>query len=115
MKKNHRFDINPRKVREWLKGHNFPPALLIFILGIFSTIWFLIRVIPKPSRATYPCMQVAAPLMSGFIVYLLSLGGIMLALKKVKQNLFQAKVSCNSHVFMFCHNRTHFHSYSRNR
>jgi len=91
MKKNQRFDLNPRKVREWLKGHDFPPAVLIFILGTFSTIWFLVRVIPKPSRATYPCMQVAAPLMSGFVVYLLSLGGITLALRKVKQSLRRGK------------------------
>lgn len=32
-------------------------------------------------------MQVAAPLMSGFVVYLLSIGGITLALRKAKQRL----------------------------
>ena len=32
----------------------------------------------KPSRAAYPCMKVAAPIMSGFVLYLLSLGGITL-------------------------------------
>lgn len=37
---------------------------LFWGLGLFSTIWFLVRVIPKPSRANYPCMQTAAPLMS---------------------------------------------------
>ncbi len=43
-----------------------------FILtGIASTVWFLIRVIPKPSRATYPCMRAAAPIMSGFVIYIL--------------------------------------------
>jgi hypothetical protein len=36
------------------------------LLGISSTVWFLIRVIPKPQRANYPCMQAAAPMMSGF-------------------------------------------------
>jgi hypothetical protein len=101
MKKNRRFDLNPRKVREWLNVHNFPPAVLIFILGIFSTIWFLVRVIPKPSRATYPCMQVAAPLMSGFIVYLLSLGGITLALRKVKQNLLRRKYLATAMFLLF--------------
>jgi hypothetical protein len=41
-------------------------------LGLGSTIWFLVRVIPKPSRAAYPCMQASAPFMSAFVLYLLS-------------------------------------------
>lgn len=52
--------------------------------GIASTVWFLIRVIPKPSRATYPCMRAAAPLMSGFVIYLLSLTGSIAAFRKAK-------------------------------
>jgi hypothetical protein len=91
-----RFDIQKLKgklgkVRDWMKILGFPPFLLFFILGIISTIWFLIRVIPKPSRATYPCMQLAAPLMSGFVVYLISLGGITLALSKAKQSIIKAR------------------------
>ncbi len=91
-----KFDIqqlkgNLSKIRDWMKEHHFPPKLLFIIMGIVSTIWFLIRVVPKPSRATYPCMQLAAPLMSGFIVYLLSLGGFAIALKKVGQNLTKTK------------------------
>lgn len=59
----------------------------IFItLGLFSTIWFLIRVIPKPQRATYPCMRAAAPLMSTFIIYLITLSGSVLAFKKAKMH-----------------------------
>lgn len=46
---------------------------MFFLLGIASTIWFLVRVIPKPSRAAYPCMRAAAPFMSGFIIYLATL------------------------------------------
>lgn len=41
-----------------------------YILGIASLVWFLVRVIPKPSRATYPCMRATAPFLSAFIVYL---------------------------------------------
>ena len=36
------------------------------ITGLLAFIWFLIRVIPKPSRAAYPCQRVAFPLASGF-------------------------------------------------
>lgn len=79
------------EIRDWLKKHNLPPALMFILLGVISTIWFLIRVIPKPSRAGYPCMKVAAPFMSGFIVYLITLGGITIALRKLKKNLFRAK------------------------
>ena len=96
MNKVNRFDIlklkgKLSKVRDWMRDHHFPPKLLFFIMGIISTIWFLIRVIPKPSRANYPCMQVAAPFMSGFVVYVLSLGVATLALRKARQNIFRAR------------------------
>ena len=32
------------------------------LMGLTALIWFLIRVVPKPSRIAYPCQQVAAPL-----------------------------------------------------
>lgn len=45
----------------------------LLILGASATLWFFIRVIPKPSRATYPCMRAAAPIMSTFVIYLLGI------------------------------------------
>ena len=91
-----RFDILKLKgksgrISDWLKHHHFPPQLVFLLTGIISTVWFFVRVIPKPSRAAYPCIQAAAPVMSGFVVYLLSLGGIALALRKVKMNLLRAR------------------------
>jgi hypothetical protein len=76
-----RFDVSRLKgklgqMRDWLLSKNLPFKLIFIIMGIASTVWFLIRVIPKPSRATYPCMQVAAPFMSGFVTYLLAVGGL---------------------------------------
>ncbi len=41
--------------------------------GLGALLWFLIRVLPKPSRATYPCQRAAMPLASGFVVWLLGL------------------------------------------
>jgi hypothetical protein len=65
---------------------------IIFIgLGISTTLWFLIRVIPKPQRATYPCMQASAPIMSGFVIYLLTLTGSLAAFRKAKLNFTKAK------------------------
>ena len=79
------------RLREWMKDRRLPSRVTFYILGIGSTLWFLIRVIPKPSRAGYPCMRVAAPFMSAFVMYLLSLGGIVLALRKAKRNMLRAR------------------------
>ncbi len=61
------------------------------VIGLFSLIWFLIRVIPKPSRASYPCMKVAAPLASTFVIYLLGLTSSLFIFKKAKQCLYKSK------------------------
>lgn len=65
----------------------------IFLLAtsIGATLWFLLRVIPKPSRATYPCMRAAAPFMSGLIIYIVSLLGSIFAFKKAKETFLLAK------------------------
>ena len=70
---------------------DLPSRLLFFILGIASTVWFLIRVIPKPSRAAYPCMKVAAPFMSGLVIYLLSMGGITLVSRRLKRRIINTR------------------------
>jgi hypothetical protein len=74
-----------------LRKKKVPAKILFYILGIVSTIWFLVRVIPKPSRATYPCMKAAAPVMASFIIYLLSLTGSVFAFRKFKSSLLKAK------------------------
>jgi hypothetical protein len=61
-----------------------PSRVIVLVIGIISTIWFLIRVIPKPSRAAYPCMRVAAPWASAFVIYLLSISASALSLKKFR-------------------------------
>jgi len=81
-----------KKYLEDIQSSNKYWAKLSFILlGIVSTLWFLMRVIPKPSRATYPCMQAASPIMSGFVVWILSLTGATFFFKKAKNKLFEAK------------------------
>ena len=47
--------------------------LFLPVFGLLSTAWLLVRIIPKPSRATYPCMKVAAPIASTFVAYLTGL------------------------------------------
>jgi len=61
------------------------------LVGLISLIWFLIRVIPKPTRATYPCQRVAFPLASGFIIWLTGITGSIIAFKKAKKLLIKAQ------------------------
>jgi hypothetical protein len=72
----------------------------IIIIGLTATLWFLIRVIPKPSRARYPCMQAAAPLMSTFVIYLLGISASMYSFRKFKLAFRSSKYLLGS-VFLF--------------
>lgn len=87
-----------RKFPSWIKktmlflGSIKVPARIVYIvISVLATIWFLFRVIPKPSRATYPCMQVVAPVMSGFVIWLIAITGASFAFKKAGHKLFDAK------------------------
>jgi len=65
------------------------PRIYFIVVGLISIIWFLIRVIPKPSRATYPCQRVAFPIATGFIIWLsvnlVSFVGIKKLIRNYKQ------------------------------
>ncbi len=63
--------------------------------GLASLIWFLIRVIPKPSRALYPCQRVAAPMAGGFIAWLLGILTFFVAFRKAKR-------FCQQSRFLLC-------------
>jgi len=56
-------------------------------VGFIALCWFLLRVIPKPSRATYPCQRAAFPVASAFVIWVTSLIGSALFYKKLKRNL----------------------------
>ena len=55
------------------------------LIGLVSLIWMLVRIIPKPSRAEYPCMKVAAPIAGGFIAYIAGLAAIVFSFNKAKR------------------------------
>jgi len=77
-----------------LLRHNVRHRWLIWlspIVGLLSLVWFLARVIPKPSRAAYPCQRVALPLASGFVVWLLGLAGSVVIFRKAKRCLVRAR------------------------
>lgn len=88
------------KLQGHLKGLNEKLSKIYFtrktapvIIGIIATAWFLIRVIPKPSRAGYPCMRVAYPIMSGFIVWLLGISGVIVSFKLLLVSLEKRKLA----------------------
>jgi len=61
------------------------------IVGLASLLWFLVRVIPKPSRATYPCMRVAFPVASSFIIYCTGLFASVVVFKKAQKYLHESR------------------------
>jgi len=61
------------------------------IAGLFSLIWFLARVVPKPSRATYPCQRAAAPLASAFVAWLAGLVGSTLVYRRASRLLHRSR------------------------
>ncbi len=59
------------------------------VIGLAALAWYLVRVIPKPSRASYPCQQVGAPIALGGIAYFLSLFGVVSAFRHTRKFLYQ--------------------------
>ena len=64
--------------RHWL-------AWMFSGMGLLSLLWFLVRVIPKPSRAAYPCQRVAFPVASSFVVWVMAVLGSAFAWRKARQ------------------------------
>ncbi len=61
--------------------------LLFPLIGLAALVWILIRVIPKPSRLSYPCVRTAMPFASGFIGYLAMLALSATAFLRYKKPL----------------------------
>lgn len=65
--------------------------ITMLVLGFTSTVWFLIRVIPKPQRAAYPCMRASAPIMSAFVIYLITFFGSVTAFHTARKHFSHAR------------------------
>jgi len=78
---------------------------LLPIVGLISLVWFLIRVIPKPSRAMYPCQRMAMPLASGFVAWVIGLAGSVIAFRKARGFLRQSRlplaIACFAAMIVF--------------
>jgi len=61
------------------------------VTGLVSLVWFLVRVVPKPSRATYPCQRVAFPLASGFVAWVVGLAASWAAFSTARLSLAKGR------------------------
>jgi len=75
------------RIRKFIIPHG-AYRLLFPIVGFAALIWVIFRVVPKPSRADYPCVKAATPLASGFLIYLAVLLGSAIIYLKTKKRLF---------------------------
>jgi uncharacterized protein (DUF362 family) len=64
---------------------NIPVQILLILVGFISLLWFIIRVIPKPSRALYPCQRVTFPLASAFVIWLIGILGSVTLFKRARK------------------------------
>ena len=67
---------------------NKPPSRLSRwlwpVTGLAALAWFGLRVVPKPSRANYPCQRLAAPLAFSFLTWLISLAASWAIFRQAK-------------------------------
>jgi hypothetical protein len=65
--------------------------LILPVVGIAATIWFLVRVIPKPNRALYPCQRAAFPIASSFVAYLIGIFSTAAILGRARRHMRGAR------------------------
>jgi hypothetical protein len=68
------------------------PAAIFILFGLVASIWVLIRLIPKPSRANYPCMKIAFPIATSFIVYLTGMAASVYFFRKAGKKIKEHKL-----------------------
>ncbi len=62
----------------------------LICVGLIALVWFLIRVIPKPDRATYPCQRAAFPMASAFVIWINGVLGAKFFFDKARRNFTSA-------------------------
>lgn len=68
------------------------------LVGLAALVWVIIRVVPKPARASYPCQQAAIPVAAGFLAWLAATSfGVMFI--RLSQKYFSRKRLILSSVF----------------
>lgn len=60
--------------------------LLLPFVGLVALLWIAFRVIPKPSRAAYPCVKTATPFATSFLIWVTGIAASYKAFSKMKYN-----------------------------
>ncbi|MBD3376966.1 DUF362 domain-containing protein, partial [candidate division KSB1 bacterium] len=68
-------------------------VVLLPVTGLLATVWIAFRVLPRPSRLHYPCMKVAVPLSSLFLLFISGLMTSIFSFKGIKKLLQKGKVN----------------------
>jgi len=84
--------VCPKKANHPAGPKTFRWRWLFPVAGLISLIWFLTRVLPKPSRAAYPCQRVAAPIAGGFVLWIVGVICSAFAYRKARALLGQAQL-----------------------
>ena len=77
--------------RTLLKSRLVWLQIVALLAGFLALLWFILRVIPKPSRASYPCQQAAFPMASAFVIWLVGVVGSYFGLKHMGKLLHKKK------------------------
>ncbi len=81
--------------------HSTLSNLFLPLIGLAAVLWFLIRVLPKPGRAYYPCMKVAFPVAVTFVTWLGGFLSSVFAYKKARDWLKKSKIIPAALLFVF--------------
>ncbi len=92
MSNNRLWRVCPRTGKRFFSPSGPWCLWLLPIVGLVSLIWFLVRVVPKPSRAMYPCQRIAVPLASGFVIWLMGTFVSALAFRKARHLLVRSRL-----------------------
>jgi len=71
--KQQNYDTEPKKWHRWWMP----------LVAFFAFLWFMIRVLPKPSRIRYPCQRAAAPLAMGFVAWFIGFVSMTFSIKGI--------------------------------
>ncbi len=87
-----------------------PAARALFpLVSLLAIVWFLLRTLPEPRRADYPCQKVAAGIGVGFIAWLGTVLLTMTGLRFIRRRLGAvAAVAAGAAVMAFIYNNESF-------
>lgn len=74
-----------------IKKLNIWNKIAFIAVGFIAFAWFVIRVVPKPSRATYPCQRAAFPFATAFVIWLTGVFTSIFSFNKAKEHIKRTK------------------------